>query len=112
MSSKWIKDLTRRPDTIKLLEENRGRTLSDINNNNIFFNQAFRVMEINGNWFNSQAFAQLNKTPTKLKNSPPNGRKSLQMSWLTRISLQNLQTAHADLYYQKKQLKLKDGQKT
>ena len=49
ISSKLIKDLNRRPDTIKLLEENRGRTLSDINHSNIFFNQAPRVMEISGN---------------------------------------------------------------
>ena len=47
ISSNWIKDLHVRPDTIQLLEENIGRTLSDINHINIFFfNLAPRIMEI------------------------------------------------------------------
>ena len=44
--SKWIKDLSMRPDTIKLLEESICRTLSEINCNNIFFDLSPRVMEI------------------------------------------------------------------
>ena len=44
--SKWIKDLNVRPDTVKLLEENIGKTLFDINHNKIFFDPPPRVMKI------------------------------------------------------------------
>ena len=46
IKSKWIKDLNIRPDAIKLLEENLGRTLFDINCSNIFFDPPPRVMKI------------------------------------------------------------------
>ena len=46
INSKWIKDLNIRLDTIKLLEENIGRTHFDINHSNIFFDPPPRVMEI------------------------------------------------------------------
>ena len=46
INSKWIKDLTVRPETIKLLEENIGKTLSDINHSRILYDPRPRVMEI------------------------------------------------------------------
>ena len=46
ISSKWIKDLNVRPDTLKLLEENIGRTVYDINHSKILFAPPPREMEI------------------------------------------------------------------
>ena len=46
INSKWIKDLNVRPETIKLLEENIGRTHDDINQSNILYDPPPRVMEI------------------------------------------------------------------
>ena len=46
INSKWIKDLNVRPETIKLLEENIGKTLSDISDSRILYDLPPRVMEI------------------------------------------------------------------
>ena len=46
LNSKWIKDLNLRPETIKLLEENIGKTLSGINHSKILYDPPPRVMEI------------------------------------------------------------------
>ena len=46
INSKWIKYLNVRPEIVKLLEENIGRTLDDINQSKILYDPPPRVMEI------------------------------------------------------------------
>ena len=46
VNSKWITDLNVRPDTVKHLEENIGRTLFDTNHSNILFYLIPRIMKI------------------------------------------------------------------
>ena len=66
MNSKWIKDLNGRSETIKLLQENTGRTLDDINQSKIFYDPSPRVTEIKtkvNQWdlIKLKAFAQQRK---------------------------------------------------
>ena len=46
INSKWIKDLNVSPETINLLEENIGKTLSDINHSRILYDPPPRILEI------------------------------------------------------------------
>ena len=46
LNTKWIKELNIRPETIKFLEENIGRTLDGINQSKIIYDPPYRVMEI------------------------------------------------------------------
>ena len=64
INSKWIKNLHVRPEAIKLLEENIGRTLDDINQSKIFYDPPPRVIKTKVNkWdlIKLKAFAQQRK---------------------------------------------------
>ena len=80
INSKWIKDLDVRPETIKLLEENIGRTLYDINQSKILYDPPPRVMEIKikvNKWdlIKLKSFHTSNETISKVKRQPSEWEK-------------------------------------
>ena len=80
INSKSIKDLNIRPETIKLLEKNIGKTLSDINHSRILYDPPPRILEIKAKinkWdlIKIKSFCTTKETISKVKRQPLNGRK-------------------------------------
>ena len=75
INSKWIKDLNVRPETIKLLEENIGKTLSDINHSRILYDPPPRILGIKAKinkWglIKIKSFCTTKETIRKVKRQP------------------------------------------
>ena len=75
INSKWIKDLNIRPETIKLLEENIGKTLFDIHHNRILYDLPPRILEIKAKinkWdlIKLKSFCTTKETISKVKRQP------------------------------------------
>ena len=75
INSKWTKDLNVRPETVKLLEEHIGKTLSDINHSRILYDPPPRVTERKEekkNWdlIKLKSFCTMKETISKVKRQP------------------------------------------
>ena len=75
INSKWIKDLNVRPETIKLLEENIGKILSDINHSRILYDPPPRILEIKAKinkWdlIKLKSFCTTKESISKVKRQP------------------------------------------
>ena len=79
-NSKWIKDLNMRPETIKLLEENIGKTLSDIHHSRILYDPPPRILKIKAKinkWdlIKLKSFCTIKETISKVKRQPSEWEK-------------------------------------
>ena len=80
VNTKWVKDLNVRPETIKFLEENIDKTLSDINHSRIFFDSPPRIVEIKAKinkWdlIKCKSFCTTKETISKVKRQPSEWEK-------------------------------------
>ena len=80
INSKWIKDLNVRPETIKLLEENIGKTLFDTNHSRILYDSPPRILEIKAKinkWdpIKIKSFCTTKETISKVKRQPSEWEK-------------------------------------
>ena len=83
INSKWLKDLNIRQDTIKLLEENIGKTYSDINLRNVFSCRSTKATEIKAKinqWtlIKLTDFCTAKETIKKKKDILQNGKNSFK----------------------------------
>ena len=89
INSKWTRDLNVRPDSIKLLEENIGRTPDDVNQSKILYDPSPRVMEIKtkvDKWdlIKLKLFCTTKETISKVKRQPSEWEKITEMKQLTK----------------------------
>ena len=118
INSKWLKDLKIRHDTIQLLEDNIGKTFSDINSTNVFLGESPKAIEIKAKK------TQMGPNQTyKLLHSKGNHKQNKKTIYRMGenihkrcnqqgINFHNIQTAHTTQQLKKQITQSKNGQKT
>ena len=117
INSKWIKDRNVRPDTIKLLEKNIGRTLYDINHSKILFGLPPREMEIKtkiNKWdlMKLKNFCTAKETINKMKRQPSEWEKIFAHEATDKGLISKIYKQLMRLNIKKQTTQSKNGQKT
>ena len=117
INSKWIKDLNVRPETIKLLEENIGRTLDDINQSKIVYDPPPRVREIKtkvNKWdlIKLKSFCTAKETKSKVKRQPLEWEKIIADETTDKGLISKIYKQHIQLNTRKTNNPIKSGKKT
>ena len=115
INSKWIKDLNVRPDTIKLLEENTGKTLYDRNHSKIRFDPPPREMEIKINkWdlMKLKSFCTAKENINKKKRQPSEWEKIFTKEATDKGLISNIYKQPMQLNIKKQTTQCKNAQKT
>ena len=89
INSTWIEDLNIRPETIKLLEENIGKTLSNKNHSRILYDPPPRILEMKARinkWdlIKTKSFCTTKETISKVKRQPSEWEKIIANEALTK----------------------------
>ena len=116
INSKWI-DLNVRPETIKLLEENIGRTLDNINQSKIIYDPSPRVTEIKtkvNKWdlIKLKSFCIVKETISKVKRQLSNWEKIIASETTDKGLISKIYKQLIQLNARQTNNSIKNGKKT
>ena len=117
INSKWIKVLNIRPETIKLLEENIGRTLDDINQSKILYDPPPRIMEIKtevNKWdlIKLKSFCTTKEITSKVRRQPSEWEKTIANETTDKGLTSKIYKQLIQLNAEKQTTQSKSGKKT